>query len=165
VVITKITAELMRPAIAGTGPAVANVPPTHLTKGYETVPTLVPKDEAHEADWSFEEAALHGSSHYDLPGILRWFTANIGIHHIHHLCSRIPFYRLLQRTHSLPFSGGAGSRSLSLGAGAPSRAPYTERAADAGQRLPAISFAVGAGRRRSSWRVSSTTPRSKPHRH
>jgi omega-6 fatty acid desaturase (delta-12 desaturase) len=26
--------------------------------------------------------------------LLRWFTANIGIHHVHHLCSRIPFYRL-----------------------------------------------------------------------
>jgi fatty acid desaturase len=26
---------------------------------------------AHEADWSFQEAALQGSSHYDLPGILR----------------------------------------------------------------------------------------------
>jgi acyl-lipid omega-6 desaturase (Delta-12 desaturase) len=25
---------------------------------------------------------------------LRWFTANIGVHHIHHLCSRIPCYRL-----------------------------------------------------------------------
>jgi acyl-lipid omega-6 desaturase (Delta-12 desaturase) len=49
---------------------------------------------AHEADWSFEEAALHGSSHYDLPRILRWFTANIGVHHVHHLCSRIPYYRL-----------------------------------------------------------------------
>jgi omega-6 fatty acid desaturase (delta-12 desaturase) len=49
---------------------------------------------AHEADWTFEEAALHGSSHYDLPGILRWFTANIGVHHVHHLCSRIPYYRL-----------------------------------------------------------------------
>jgi acyl-lipid omega-6 desaturase (Delta-12 desaturase) len=49
---------------------------------------------AHEDEWSFEEAALHGSSHYDLPGILRWFTANIGVHHVHHLCSRIPYYRL-----------------------------------------------------------------------
>ena len=28
------------------------------------------------------------------PRILRWFTANIGVHHIHHLCSRIPYYRL-----------------------------------------------------------------------
>jgi acyl-lipid omega-6 desaturase (Delta-12 desaturase) len=26
--------------------------------------------------------------------VLRWFTANIGIHHVHHLCSRIPCYRL-----------------------------------------------------------------------
>jgi acyl-lipid omega-6 desaturase (Delta-12 desaturase) len=47
-----------------------------------------------KADWDLHEAALHGSSHYDLPAVLRWFTANIGVHHIHHLCSRIPFYRL-----------------------------------------------------------------------
>ena len=47
-------------------------------------------------DWNLHEMALHGSSHYDLPGILRWFTANIGVHHVHHLCSRIPFYRLPQ---------------------------------------------------------------------
>ncbi len=47
-----------------------------------------------QQDWSFHEAALHGSSHYDLPAVLRWFTANIGMHHIHHLSSRIPYYRL-----------------------------------------------------------------------
>jgi omega-6 fatty acid desaturase (delta-12 desaturase) len=47
-----------------------------------------------DADWSHPEAALHGSSHYDLPGVLRWFTANIGVHHVHHLSSRIPYYRL-----------------------------------------------------------------------
>lgn len=44
--------------------------------------------------WNLYQAALYGSSHYDLPVLLRWFTANIGIHHVHHLCSRIPFYRL-----------------------------------------------------------------------
>jgi acyl-lipid omega-6 desaturase (Delta-12 desaturase) len=44
--------------------------------------------------WNLHEAALYGSSHYDLPVLLRWFTANIGVHHVHHLCSRIPFYRL-----------------------------------------------------------------------
>ena len=44
--------------------------------------------------WNLHQAALCGSSHYDLPVLLRWFTANIGIHHVHHLCSRIPFYRL-----------------------------------------------------------------------
>ena len=45
-------------------------------------------------EWSVRESALHGSSHYDLPVVLRWFTANIGVHHVHHLCSRIPFYEL-----------------------------------------------------------------------
>jgi acyl-lipid omega-6 desaturase (Delta-12 desaturase) len=44
--------------------------------------------------WNLRQAALYGSSHYDLPAPLRWFTANIGIHHVHHLCSRIPHYRL-----------------------------------------------------------------------
>jgi acyl-lipid omega-6 desaturase (Delta-12 desaturase) len=46
--------------------------------------------------WVQHEAALAGSSYYDLPGVLRWFTANIGIHHVHHLNSRIPYYRLPQ---------------------------------------------------------------------
>jgi fatty acid desaturase len=49
---------------------------------------------AWDADWNVHTGALHGSSHYDLPPVLRWFTANIGIHHVHHLCSRIPCYRL-----------------------------------------------------------------------
>jgi acyl-lipid omega-6 desaturase (Delta-12 desaturase) len=44
--------------------------------------------------WDRHQAALHGSSYYDLPAVLRWFTANIGVHHVHHLCSRIPYYRL-----------------------------------------------------------------------
>ncbi|MBX9883601.1 MAG: fatty acid desaturase, partial [Novosphingobium sp.] len=48
----------------------------------------------HEADWSFHDAALHGSSHLELPRILGWFTGHIGLHHVHHLVSRIPFYRL-----------------------------------------------------------------------
>jgi omega-6 fatty acid desaturase (delta-12 desaturase) len=49
---------------------------------------------AHAENWSAQEAALYGSSHYDLPHVLRWITANIGMHHIHHLSSRIPYYRL-----------------------------------------------------------------------
>lgn len=48
----------------------------------------------YDREWNWHEAALHGSSHYDLPLPMRWFTANIGLHHIHHLCSRIPYYRL-----------------------------------------------------------------------
>jgi omega-6 fatty acid desaturase (delta-12 desaturase) len=44
--------------------------------------------------WGFHLDALASSSHYDLPQPLRWLTANIGIHHVHHLVSRIPSYRL-----------------------------------------------------------------------
>ena len=47
-----------------------------------------------EPDWQLHDAALHGSSHYVLPAWLQWLSANIGIHHVHHLYSRIPFYRL-----------------------------------------------------------------------
>ncbi len=47
-----------------------------------------------DEEWQLHEAALHGSSHYVMPPVLQWFTANIGIHHVHHLYSRIPFYRL-----------------------------------------------------------------------
>lgn len=47
-----------------------------------------------DEDWQLHDAALHGSSHYVLPPVLQWSSANIGIHHVHHLNSRIPFYRL-----------------------------------------------------------------------
>lgn len=45
-------------------------------------------------EWKHEHAALHGSSFYDLPKPFMWITGNIGIHHVHHLSSRIPFYKL-----------------------------------------------------------------------
>jgi omega-6 fatty acid desaturase (delta-12 desaturase) len=45
-------------------------------------------------DWKFRDGALLGSSLYVLPPVLNWFTADIGIHHLHHLCSKIPNYRL-----------------------------------------------------------------------
>jgi omega-6 fatty acid desaturase (delta-12 desaturase) len=47
-----------------------------------------------ESEWDFHAAALHGSSYFKLPPILRWFSGNIGLHHVHHLCSRVPNYRL-----------------------------------------------------------------------
>lgn len=46
------------------------------------------------ASWSPLRAAIEGSSFYDLPAVLHWFTANIGYHHVHHLNPRIPNYRL-----------------------------------------------------------------------
>jgi omega-6 fatty acid desaturase (delta-12 desaturase) len=67
---------------------------------------------ARELGWNRHEAALRGSSHYDLPGILRWFTANIGVHHVHHLCSRVPYYRLPQVLRDWPELGLAGRLTL-----------------------------------------------------
>ncbi len=49
---------------------------------------------APEGEWTYYRGAMQGSSHYDLPGPLRWLTANIGVHHVHHLLSSIPSYRL-----------------------------------------------------------------------
>ncbi len=51
---------------------------------------------ARTEEWGSVEAALDGSSFYRLPAVLAWFSANIGLHHIHHLRPRIPNYRLQQ---------------------------------------------------------------------
>lgn len=67
---------------------------------------------AEQPGWNLHEAALHGSSHYDLPGVLRWFTANIGVHHVHHLASRIPYYRLPQVLRDYPELKGLGRLTL-----------------------------------------------------
>ena len=64
------------------------------------------------ADWSQPETALHGSSHYRLPPPLRWFSANIGVHHVHHLSSCIPFYRLPEVLRNHPALGEVGRLSL-----------------------------------------------------
>jgi len=53
-------------------------------------PTYWQRDE----EWHYRRAAMEGSSFLDLPWPLRWLTANIGYHHIHHLDSRIPNYAL-----------------------------------------------------------------------
>jgi omega-6 fatty acid desaturase (delta-12 desaturase) len=62
--------------------------------------------------WNMHAAALEGSSHYDLPLILRWFTANIGIHHVHHLCSRLPYYRLPRVLRDHPELGAVGRLTM-----------------------------------------------------
>jgi omega-6 fatty acid desaturase (delta-12 desaturase) len=48
--------------------------------------------------WSYADAALRGSSYLRLPKVLQFFTGSIGLHHLHHLNSRIPNYNL-QRAH------------------------------------------------------------------
>jgi omega-6 fatty acid desaturase (delta-12 desaturase) len=46
------------------------------------------------AEWRYDDAALAGSSYLKLPGVLRFFTGNIGFHHVHHLSVGIPNYNL-----------------------------------------------------------------------
>ena len=68
-------------------------------------------DETHwkrNDEWSHEASALNGSSFYDLPKPLMWFTGNIGIHHLHHLSSRIPFYRLPEVLRDFPELANVG---------------------------------------------------------
>jgi acyl-lipid omega-6 desaturase (Delta-12 desaturase) len=68
--------------------------------------------------WSYVDAALKGSSFYQLPRVLQWFSGNIGFHHIHHLSPRIPNYNLEQAYsenelfHIQPVTLRSGMRSL-----------------------------------------------------
>lgn len=55
-----------------------------------------------QEEWDADVAAIQGSSFYDLPRFLHWFTGNIGFHHIHHLASKIPNYRLRECFESSP---------------------------------------------------------------
>jgi acyl-lipid omega-6 desaturase (Delta-12 desaturase) len=49
-------------------------------------------------EWSYADAALQGSSYLKLPRVLQFFTGNIGLHHVHHLSTKVPNYNL-QRAH------------------------------------------------------------------
>jgi len=74
-------------------------------------------------NWDYFCAALQGASFYKLPGIMQWFSGNIGFHHIHHLSPRIPNYYLdkcfeenpaLQNAETFTFRTGLKSLSLRL---------------------------------------------------
>jgi omega-6 fatty acid desaturase (delta-12 desaturase) len=54
------------------------------------------------AGWTYEKAALTSSSFMKMNRFMAWVTANIGYHHVHHLNSRIPFYRLPEVMKALP---------------------------------------------------------------
>ncbi len=64
------------------------------------------------SDWVFQQAALHGASHYDLPPVLRWITGNIGINQFHHLSSRVPYCRLPEVLRDHPELGNIGRITL-----------------------------------------------------
>jgi len=57
---------------------------------------------ARKKEWDALRAAMEGSSHYKLPPVLRWFSGNIGLHHVHHLNPRIPNYRLSECYEAVP---------------------------------------------------------------
>jgi omega-6 fatty acid desaturase (delta-12 desaturase) len=52
----------------------------------------------HSSEWSNTDAALRGSSYLRLPKVLQFFSGSIGLHHVHHLNTKIPSYNL-QRAH------------------------------------------------------------------
>jgi omega-6 fatty acid desaturase (delta-12 desaturase) len=63
-------------------------------------------------EWSYADAALRGSSYLRLPKLLQFFTGNIGLHHVHHLSTRVPNYSL-QRAHDAnPIFHGVPTLSL-----------------------------------------------------
>ncbi|MES2603993.1 MAG: fatty acid desaturase [Pseudomonadota bacterium] len=45
-------------------------------------------------EWQYNKVGTQGSSYLRLPPLLAWFTAHIGLHHVHHLNASIPNYRL-----------------------------------------------------------------------
>lgn len=53
-------------------------------------------------DWSYVNAAIASTSFMTMNPVMQWVTANIGYHHVHHLNSRIPFYRLIEAMESMP---------------------------------------------------------------
>jgi omega-6 fatty acid desaturase (delta-12 desaturase) len=63
-------------------------------------------------DWAYEGAALRSSSYMKTNAFWGWVTGNIGYHHIHHLNSRIPFYRLPEAMEALPELQTATTTSL-----------------------------------------------------
>jgi acyl-lipid omega-6 desaturase (Delta-12 desaturase) len=66
-------------------------------------------------EWSYADAALRGSSHLKLPPVLRFFTGNIGLHHVHHLNARIPNYNLPRAHAASPLFAAVPTLSLSDG--------------------------------------------------
>ena len=52
-------------------------------------------------EWTYTGAALQSSSFMKMGPVMHWLTGNIGYHHVHHLNSKIPFYRLPEAMNAL----------------------------------------------------------------
>jgi len=78
---------------------VASAIGSYLFYAQHNFPTVTFSD---KAGWSYEKAALESSSFLVTGPLWAWLTANIGYHHVHHLNSRIPFYRLPEVVAAVP---------------------------------------------------------------
>lgn len=65
-------------------------------------------------DWTYDNAALSSTSYMKMNPIMHWFTGNIGYHHVHHLNSRIPFYRLKEVMEDMPELHDAGTTTWKI---------------------------------------------------
>ena len=64
--------------------------------------------------WSYSRAALESSSYMKMGPIMRYFTGNIGYHHVHHLNQQIPFYKLPEAMEQIPELQSPPTTSLAL---------------------------------------------------
>jgi len=62
--------------------------------------------------WTYTRAALESSSYMPMGPVMQWFTGNIGYHHVHHLNSSIPFYRLPEAMAAIPELQSPGTTTL-----------------------------------------------------
>jgi acyl-lipid omega-6 desaturase (Delta-12 desaturase) len=69
---------------------------------------------ADDATWSYEGAALTSTCFMQMSPVMRWFTANISYHHLHHLNAKIPFYRLPEAMAAIPMTQNPPTSSLAL---------------------------------------------------
>ncbi len=65
-----------------------------------------------DGDWSHFNAALQGSSYFEFSKFPSWIISNINLHHVHHLSSRIPFYRMRECLEAIPELRDAPKRTF-----------------------------------------------------
>jgi omega-6 fatty acid desaturase (delta-12 desaturase) len=105
-------------------------------------------------DWSYSEAALRGSTYLKLPGVLQFFSGNIGLHHVHHLNARIPNYNLQRAHDENPIFHGVPTISLMDGMRAVKLKLYDEQ----GGRM--VDFAQARDIHRAT--LAAATPKGSP---
>lgn len=84
---------------------------SYLFYAQHNFPNAIYKD---KKQWNYFDAALSSSSYMKMPKLLHWFTANIGYHHIHHINSKIPFYRLPEVMTAIPEFQSPKETSLAI---------------------------------------------------